>query len=89
MELGVELELGKNIKYRATFSNFTSVSYACAIPDPDKEEVIITGGGWSLTTVSVYSEAGWQRDMTPLNQRRQRHCCSSFLSEGERVRTGE
>ena len=60
--------------------------YACAISDPDNEEVIITGGRVTMTTVSVYSEAGWQRDLAPLNQGRYEHACSSFISEGERVK---
>ena len=33
----------------------------CAIPDPDNEEVIITGGEQGKRTVAVYSKAGHQR----------------------------
>ena len=62
----------------------TSERHVCAIPDND--EVILTGGmTWTLTTVSVYNEAGWLRDLTPLNQGRYRHACSSFILDGERV----
>ena len=39
-----------------------STSFSCAIPDPDNDEVIITGGIYSMNTVSVYNEAGWIRE---------------------------
>ena len=58
---------------------------ACSIPDPDREEVIITGGAYTRTTVSVYSEAGWQRDLAQLTQGRRHHACSSFTHDGENV----
>ena len=44
-----------------------------AIPDNDNEELIITGGLDTLKTVSVYNEAGYQRDLTELNQGRRQH----------------
>jgi len=56
--------------------------YACSIPD--KEEVIITGGRWRGTTVSVYSEADWQRDLANMTQGRYNHACSSFTYAGEK-----
>ena len=56
---------------------------ACAIPDPDNEEVIITGGSYTMTTVSVYSEAGHQRDLADLRQGRSMHACSSFTIGGD------
>ena len=59
--------------------------YACAIPDEDNEELIITGGYDTMTTVSVYNEAGWQRDLAPLNPGRQRHACGSYVNGGKRV----
>ena len=65
--------------YQLIFSiNLISDRAACAISDPDNEVVIITGdmimmmmmiimiitGGWhTMTTVSVYSEAGHQGDL--------------------------
>ena len=59
---------------------------ACSIPDPDKEEVIITGGFYKRTIVSVYSEAGWQRDLARLpGKGRKKHACSSFTHAGEKV----
>ena len=58
---------------------------ACAIPDPDSEEVIITGGMDHRKLVSVYSEAGWQRDLTSLNQGRKLHACGSYVNGGKKV----
>ena len=53
--------------------------YACAIPNPDNDdEVFVTGGHYSPTTVSVYNEAGWQRDMPSLQNKREWHACASF-----------
>ena len=61
-------------------------SYACAIPDPDLQRVIITGGYYTLNTVSVYRVEGWIEDLEPLGQGRYDHACASFLSAGERVK---
>ena len=58
---------------------------ACAISDRDKEEVIITGGRETMTTVSVYNEAGWQRDLASLIQGRQAHGCGSYVNKGKKV----
>ena len=59
-------------------------SHACAISDEDS--VIVTGGVYTDTTVSVYSVEGWQRDLPPLNTGRRDHACSSYLSDERRVR---
>ena len=63
-------------------------SYACAIPDPDLQRVIITGGYYTdiVNTVSVYGVQGWIQDLEPLGQGRYHHACVSFLSAGERVK---
>ena len=58
---------------------------ACAIPDPDNGEIIITGGMDHRKLVSVYNEAGWQRDLTQLNQGRKLHACGSYFNGGEKV----
>ena len=58
---------------------------ACAIPDPDNGEIIITGGMDNRNLVSVYNEAGWQRDLTQLNQGRKLHACGSYYNGGEKV----
>ncbi len=64
---------------------FISDREACSIPDPDQVHVIITGGIRTGTTVSVYSEAGWQRDLKDMTLRRHDHACSSFTHAGEKV----
>jgi len=56
---------------------------ACAIPDQDS--VIVTGGGSSKNTVSVYTVEGWQQDLPPLNTGRFRHACSSYWSDERRI----
>ena len=52
--------------------------HSCGIPDPDNEEFIITGGD-TRTTVSVYKESGWDRDLASLKQGRFRHACARYL----------
>ena len=48
--------------------------------------VIITGGYYTLTTVSQYNEAGWLRDLPDLQQGRWNHGCSSYNNdEGTKV----
>ena len=64
--------------------------WACAIPDEDNEELIITGGSGPVRSVrsdtaAVYSEAGWQRDLAPLNQGRRFHACGSYVNGGKMV----
>ena len=59
-------------------------SKACSIPD--EESVIITGGEDTLTTVSVYTVEGWQKDLPNLNTRRYYHACSSYSTDERRVR---
>ena len=58
---------------------------ACAIPDTENEEVIITGGMDNRRLVSVYSEAGWQRDLASLNQGRKLHACGNYINGGKKV----
>ena len=60
---------------------------ACAIPDSDNEEVIISGGYYSGDTyrVSVYDNDGWNRDLQPHKQSRTGHACCAFTLEGEKV----
>ena len=64
--------------------NFISDSYACAIPDPDNEEVVITGGS-TKKRVSVYNKAGHQRDLADLNTGRSNHACTSFIYQNMKV----
>ncbi len=67
------------------FYHFVSDRFACAIPDPNKKEVIVTGGSYTMSIVSVYTEAGWQGDLKQLTQGRVGHACSSFTQAGEKV----
>ena len=60
---------------------------ACAIPDPDNDEVVITGGYHTKTTVSVYNKAGHQRDLARLNTGRRNHACTSFIYQNTKVDT--
>ena len=38
-----------------------------------------------MEKVSVYSEVGWQRDLTSLNQGRRQHACGSYVNGGKKV----
>ena len=57
------------------------------MPDPDNEEVIITGGWDTLTRVSVYNKAGHNRDLANLNTGRRYHACTSFIYQNTKVVT--
>ena len=61
-------------------------SRACAIEDPDTQTVVITGGDYTLTTVSVYGLKGWVEDLEALNTGRRSHACTSYKTAGIRVR---
>ena len=56
--------------------------------EPDTDTVVVTGGEYSLTSVSRYGEEGWIEDFSSgLNTGRWAHGCSSFLSrDNERVK---
>ena len=58
---------------------------ACAIPDPDNEELIITGGTHTMSTVSVYREDGWVRDLASLGVSRRGHGCARYIKGGKKV----
>ena len=62
-----------------------SFSFVCAISNP--ETVVITGGGdnQNPNIVSVYNDQGWQEDLAPLINARQRHGCAGYTSGGKRV----
>ena len=82
---GLKYNTGYTLCISLKIQQFIFDRWACAIPDPDNEEVIITGGLDTLTTVSVYNETGWQRDLAPLNQGRNRHACGSYVNGGTKV----
>ena len=81
---GLKYHTRYNLHFIAN-SEFIFDSFACSIPDQDKEELIITGGSDTRTTVSVYNEAGWQRDLASLNQGRYYHACTSYVNGGKKV----
>ena len=60
-------------------------SWACAIEDPDTETVVITGGRYTSTTVSVYGLQGWVEDLPSLITGRYWHACTSYKTAGTRV----
>ena len=60
-------------------------SVACSIEDPDTETVVITGGAYTPTTVSVYGLLGHVKDLPHLNTRRRYHACTSYKTAGTRV----
>ena len=60
--------------------------YACAIPIPENDTVILTGGYTTRRTVAVYNENGWQRNLPNLlTERMYLHGCTSFVSRNKRV----
>ena len=66
---------------------------SCAIPDPDTNTVIITGGGGfpsynrdqNYTLVSRYDKNGWLADLPPLKIGRYQHSCTSYVVGEEKV----
>ena len=75
VELGIE---GFNLEYR--------ISEACSIPDPDTDTVVITGGKYSEKTTSLYNKTGFIEYLGELNFKRYHHGCTSYVSNGIRVR---
>ena len=65
-------------------TNFFHYRYACSIPLGDK--VVLTGGVYTLTIVSLYNTGGWVRDLPSLNTGRYKHGCTSYSTGGEQVR---
>ena len=54
-------------------------SYACAISDGS--EVALTGGFGNRKDVTVYSMAGFERNLPDLLVGRQYHACASYLDK--------
>ena len=52
-------------------------SYACAISDGSK--VVLTGGYGNRKDVTVYTMAGFERNLPDLMVGRQYHACASFV----------
>ena len=63
---------------------------ACLIAFNDTDTMILTGGSYGgrpLDDVSVYTEAGWKEELPKLNKARYMHGCSTYLSDGNRVKS--
>ena len=60
-----------------------SFRHSCAIEFED--EVIVTGGNWRRSTVSVYNDDGWVQDLAPLNKGRYGHACGHYTSDNDLV----
>ena len=60
-------------------------STACSIPDPSSTTVIVTGGEYTLKTVSRYGRDGWVEDLPPLRVGRNNHGCGSYVSGKDMV----
>ena len=58
---------------------------ACAIPDPAGPSVVVTGGTYTLNTVSRYDRTGWVEDLANLTEGRYRHGCAGYMKDGELV----
>ena len=56
------------------------MSLACGIDLG--EYFVVTGGGYpDMDTVTLYSEAGFVKDLARLKQGRYKHACSKFVDE--------
>ena len=52
---------------------------ACAIEL--EEVVVLTGGVETLTRATVYTDAGFLRDLPPLNHERHNHGCGHYVNQ--------
>ena len=57
--------------------------YACSIQL--EEKVIVTGGGYTETTVSVYNIGGWVEDLPVLNTGRWDHGCGHYVDNNNDI----
>ena len=62
------------------------INAACAIPDPDTDTLIITGGDpKNETSTSLYNEDGFIESFGTLNHGRAHHGCTSYVTHNKRV----
>ena len=60
--------------------------YACSIT-PDDDNLIMTGGVFTMKTVSLYNRQGWVKDLARLNTGRGYHTCGHYRNNnGDTVR---
>ena len=64
---------------------FTFTSYACSIPDPTSDTVIVTGGVLQQFNVSRYGREGWLEELPQLRHGRQEHGCGGYVSGEDMV----
>ena len=62
--------------------------FACSITT-DQDEVIITGGDETRTTVSVYNINGWVEDLATINFGRYFHACGQYKSQDGKTVSNE
>ena len=72
------------LESRHSVNTYYVFSDACAIPE--EAGLVITGGPWTLKTVSRYNFlTGWVEDLAELNVKRESHGCSSYYKDGAQV----
>ena len=58
---------------------------ACAIPDPDTDTILITGGHFQNRITTLYNKTGFVEDFGNLYYDRNEHGCASFVADAKRV----
>ena len=71
--------------FNLTYLKFYRLLDACAIPDPDTDTVVITGGQYSMNNTFLYNQKGFLRNLGDLNYVRVGHGCTSYISDNRRV----
>ena len=51
------------------------------MPDLPSDSLIVTGGYFTMSTVSRYGVSGWVEDLPSLTEERSDHGCGSFIRE--------
>ena len=60
--------------------------YACSIT-PDDDTLIMTGGQYTMNTVSLYNRRGWVKNLDSLSTGRRLHACGYYKNnDGDTVR---
>ena len=54
---------------------------ACSVPDSATNTVVVTGGFWTMTTVSRYGREGYIEDLPSLNTGRKNHGCAGYRQQ--------
>ena len=59
--------------------------HACSIDVKETEKVILTGGKYTKTKVTVYNNEGWVADWPELKTGRYTHGCGHFVNTDNKV----